>query len=427
MVHQMKEQPASEIQDTTQGVVVLMADSFCTEGVIQLTSMGCIVILDPSLNDESLIAAISEVNPHILVVRSTKVSSKMLDASERLSVVIRAGAGFDTVDIDSASNRGIFVANCPGKNSIAVAELTWALILSCDRRVPDQVIELRKGAWNKKEYSDARGLHGRTLGVIGLGGIGQEVMKRGIAFGMNVVAWSRSLTDEMANTLGICKCDDLMDLATMSDVVTVHVSATTETEKLIDSSFLDAMRDGAIFVNTSRGKIIDESALIRATKEKNLRLGLDVYANEPTNSQSEFSPEILTLACTYGTHHVGASTQQSQDAIASEVIRIIDSYSILGIVPNCVNRAQTSHAKAMLSVRHRNLPGVLAHVFESISHAGVNVEEMENVIYEGAKAACARIQLDNQPTPEQIATIRENENILSVNVSTICEQRERDL
>ncbi len=419
MSNQLTDRSTSEFQDAKQGAIVLMADAFCDEGVNELTSSGCAVTLNSSLKEDTLCAAITALNPDILVVRSTKVSSNMFDASERLSVVIRAGAGYDTIDVEGASNRGIFVANCPGKNSIAVAELAWALILSCDRRVPDQVIELRDGNWNKKEYSDAKGLHGRTLGVIGLGGIGMEVAKRGIAFGMEVVAWSRSLTDEKASELGICKCENLTDLATMSDVISVHVSACSDTEKLIDASFLHAMKDGSIFVNTSRGKIIDEAALVAATIEKKLRVGLDVFIDEPAMGEGTFSPEIISQACVYGTHHVGASTQQSQDSIAQEVIRIIHSYTTLGIVPNCVNRAQTSHAKAMLSVRHRNLPGVLAHVFESISHAGVNVEEMENVIYEGAKAACARIQLDDQPSQEQIATIRENENILSVNVSTI--------
>jgi len=409
----------SEHGDVKQGVVVLFADAFYSDGVEELSLFGCSVKLDPSLMDGSLVDAIASLNPDILVVRSTRVTNEMLDASERLSVVIRAGAGYDTIDVDAASKRGVFVANCPGKNSIAVAELAWSLILSCDRRIPDQVTDLRRGVWNKKEYSDARGLHGRTLGVIGLGGVGLEVAKRGIAFGMNVVAWSRSLTDEKASKLGIYRCKNLLDLAKTSDVVTVHVSATPDTEGLIDAAFLAAMKDCAIFVNTSRGKVIDEAALVCATQDKQLRVGLDVYADEPTTSEGKFSPKIIEQVCVYGTHHVGASTQQSQDSIASEVLRIVKSYVTTGIVPNCVNRAQTSHAKALLSVRHRNLPGVLAHVFESISLAGVNVEEMENIIYEGASAACARIQLDDQPTPEQIATIRENENILGVIVSII--------
>jgi len=121
----------------------------------------------------------------------------------------------------------------------------------------------------------------------------------------------------------------------------------------------------------------------------------------------------------YGTHHVGASTEQAQDAIAMEAVRIIDTYIKSGIVPNCINRAKSTPAKAMLSVRHLNLPGVLAYVFESISHAGVNVEEMENIIYDGAEASCARIQLGEMPAQEQIDKIRGNDNVLSVTVSSI--------
>lgn len=419
MAQQLIDQFKSDSHTINASGKILIADAFCSIGIKELVSGGCIVSVDPSLKDDTLVAAIAAINPNILVVRSTRVTSEMLDASEQLSVVVRAGAGFDTIDVDAASSRGVFVANCPGKNSIAVAELTWALILSCDRRVPDQVVDLRNGVWNKKEYSDAKGLYGRTLGVIGLGGIGKEVASRGSAFGMKIMAWSRSLTEEMAMELGVCKCENLTDLASKSDVVTVHIASTPDTEGMIDATFFDSMKEGSIFVNTSRGKLIDEKSMVSAVKEKKLRVGLDVYRDEPTASKGVFSAEIINQACMYGTHHIGASTQQSQDSIAKEVIRIINSYLLLGIVPNCVNRARTSHAKAMLSVRHRNLPGVLAHVFESISHAGVNVEEMENVIYEGAKSACARIQLDSQPTPKQIEIIRGNDNILGVNVTTI--------
>jgi D-3-phosphoglycerate dehydrogenase len=377
------------------------------------------LIVEPSLKDQSLVAAIEATNPDMLIVRSTKVTSEMLDASENLSVVIRAGAGYDTIDVSAASRRGISVANCPNKNSIAVAELAWSLILSCDRRVPDQVSDLRDGRWKKKEYSKAKGLHGRTLGVIGLGGIGIEVASRAIAFGMKVVAWSRSLTEDLANELGIQRCERLLDLASISDVVSIHLASTPETEKIINSEFLEAMKDESIIVNTSRGKVIDEDALIQAINTKNIRVGLDVFMNEPSTGGDIFDSEIVKQFCVYGTHHVGASTDQAQDAIAMEAVRIISEYISTGMVPNCVNLAASTPAKAVLSVRHKNLPGVLSHVFESISRAGVNVEEMENVIYEGAKAACARIQLGELPTQNQIEKIRENENIFSVTVSKI--------
>jgi len=383
--------------------------------------MGCNVIYEPSLHGNTLLDAIQRENPAVLVVRSTKVTSSMLDASSQLGIVIRAGAGFDTIDVGAASERGIFVSNCPHKNAIAVAELAWGLILSCDRRIPDQVAELREGKWNKKEFANAAGLYGRTLGVIGLGGIGKEVAKRGLSFGMRVVAWSRSLTDEQAAELGIERCEDLNELASISDAISVNVASTDETTKLIDETFLSTMKEGAIFVNTSRGNVIDEEALAAVIEKKKLRVGLDVYNNEPSSGDNTFTPAIVAKECVYGTHHVGASTQQAQDAITAETVKIISQFVLDGSVLNCVNLASSTPAKALLSVRHRNLPGVLSHVFEVISHAGVNVEEMENMMYKGSHAAFARIQLDDIPSQEQLDLIQSNENILFVTISPLNE------
>jgi D-3-phosphoglycerate dehydrogenase / 2-oxoglutarate reductase len=413
---------SSKESDTpTSTGIILLADSFREKGLHKLKSLGCKVVLEPSLCDEHLLEAIKSTNPDVLVVRSTKVTKEMLEASDRLSLVVRAGAGYDTIDVASASKCGVFVANCPNKNAIAVAELTWSLILACDRRVPDQVIDLRSGRWDKKEYSKAAGLFGRTLGIVGLGGIGKEVVARGKAFGMNIVVWSRSFTDKDAVALGVERCESLLNVAKMSDVVSVHLASTPETENIIDADFLNAMRDGAIIINTSRGKVIDESALVRAVQEKHLSVGLDVYQNEPSTGKSEFSPAITKQQSVYGTHHIGASTSQAQDAIAMEAVRVISTYIASGEVPNCVNRAKATPAKALLCVRHLNLPGVLAHVFESISLAGVNVEEMENILYEGGHAACARIQLGELPSEKQLEQIRDNNNVLSVTLTPINE------
>ena len=420
----MSQQTATQKNDnqqTSEQTVVLLADTFSESGVQTLKALGCRVISDASLKDESLVEAIAEVNPAVVVVRSTKVTREMMNAAPTLSVIIRAGAGYDTIDVAAASSLGISVANCPGKNSIAVAELAWSLILTCDRRVPDQVADLRDGKWRKKEYAKSLGLSGRTLGIVGLGGIGLETAKRGKAFGMNIVAWSRSLTEEKASELGIGWCESLHNLARMSDVVSVHVASTPSTENLIDESFLDAMKDGATFVNTSRGKIVDEVALQKSVEAKKLRVGLDVFQNEPTTGDATFNPSIISCDGVYGTHHVGASTMQAQEAIADEAIRIIQHYLTDGVVHNCVNRATSTSAKAMLCVRHLNLPGVLAYVFELLSREGVNVEEMENMLYQGARAACARIQLDRVISPDCIATMRDHEHVLSVTASAINE------
>ena len=414
----MSKTPVNALANSEQ-TVVLLADSFSSGGVGVLEELGCKVVLDASLEGGALVEAIESCNPTIVVVRSTKITSKMVHASSKLGVIIRAGAGYDTIDVASASSRGIFVANCPGKNSIAVAELAWSLILCCDRRVPDQVADLRTGKWRKTTYSKANGLFGRTLGIVGLGGVGVEVARRGQAFGMNVIAWSRGLTQERASELGLGWCENLHNLAKMSDVVTVHIASTQETEHLIDEAFLDLMKDGAVFVNTSRGKIVDEAALQSALDRKGLRVGLDVYENEPITGEADFNSPIVSHDRVYGTHHVGASTIQAQDAIIDEAIRVIQQYLAKGIVHNCVNRATSTSAKAMLSVRHRNFPGVLARIFEIVSHEGVNVEEMENVVYQGEEAACARMQLDKILSPDSIASMREHEHVLSVTTSAI--------
>src|SRR2546426_10466552 len=171
---------------------VLIADKFEQSGRDGLQALGGEISFQPDLKDAALVDAIAQQQPDVLVVRGTKVTEAMLAAAP-LKLVVRAGAGYNTIDVAAASRRGIYVANCPGKNSIAVAELAFALILALDRRVVDNVIALRRGEWNKKEFSQSRGLYGRTLGLIGLGKIGQEMISRARAFGMPVVAWSRSL------------------------------------------------------------------------------------------------------------------------------------------------------------------------------------------------------------------------------------------
>ncbi|MHC4946895.1 MAG: NAD(P)-dependent oxidoreductase [Planctomycetota bacterium] len=412
--------PTIEQPSTPTGTAsVLVADKFPPSGLEALERLGCAVQADPDLAGDTLRAAVAEHDPDILVVRGTKVPEDALAAGRRLSLVIRAGAGYDTIDVPAASRRGVFVANCPGRNAIAVAEIAWALILSCDRRVPDQAADLRAGTWNKKEYAKAAGLHGRTLGIVGLGRIGREIADRGRAFGMRVVAWSRSLTEEMADEAGVGYCSNLINLAKMSDVVSVNVAANDDTRGMINDQFCQALKPGAYLINTSRGSVVDEAALIRAVRERDVRAGLDVYAQEPPSGTGEFTDAIVKEPGVYGTHHVGASTTQAQEAIAAETVRIVESYLADGQVPNCVNRASSTAATTLMTVRHLNRPGVLAHVFYTLGQSGINVEEMENIIYDGAEAACARIQLDDRPADEHLTAIRANEHVLSVHVSSI--------
>ena len=399
---------------------VLIADKFEKVGIDGLKELGCEVVSQPDVKAEGLAALIRETDPHILIVRSKKVGTEALSAGTALTLVIRAGAGIDTIDVATASSRGIFVSNCPGKNSIAVAELVMGLLLACDRRIPDQVADLRQGRWNKGEFCKARGLYGRRLGVVGLGQIGREVASRARAFGMRVIAWSRSLTHEEADALGLVYAQTPLEVAHHADAVTVNVAANADTKHLVNADFLAAMRPGAYLINTSRGSVVDEAALARAIEEKKIRAGLDVFQSEPAGSAGEFAPAIVQLPGVYGTHHVGASTDQAQVAIAHEVIRIVQAFRDTGEVPNVVNRLARSSATHVLSIRHRNRPGVLAHVFGVLAGAEINVEEVENIIYHGAQATLARIHLDGVPTNGALDRIRGgNPDIISVELSEI--------
>jgi D-3-phosphoglycerate dehydrogenase / 2-oxoglutarate reductase len=386
---------------------VLVADKFEKVGIDGLKELGCTVVSEPEVKAEALPDLIKQVDPHILIVRSKKVNADALRAGTALTLVIRAGAGIDTIDVAAASDLGVFVSNCPGKNSIAVAELVLGLLLSCDRRIPDQVAELRQGKWNKSEYSKARGLYGRTLGIVGLGQIGREVVRRAQAFGMKVIAWSRSLTQQEADDLGIGYALTPLDVARLSDAVTINVAANAETRNLVNAEFLAAMKPGAYLLNTSRGSVVDEAALEQALRDGRIRAGLDVFQQEPAGGTGEFRRPITVLPGVYGTHHVGASTDQAQVAIAHEVIRIVQAFRATGEVPNVVNRLAKSSATHVLTIRHRNRPGVLAHVFGVLAGASINVEEVENIIYHGAHATLARIHLDGQPNPSALSRIRD--------------------
>ena len=282
---------------------VLIADKFEQSGRDGLQALGCEISYEPDLKDEALVEAIRKEAPDVLVVRGTKVTEPMLDAGP-VKLVVRAGAGFNTIDVAAASKRGIYVSNCPGKNSIAVAELAFALILALDRRITENVIALRRGEWNKKEFSKARGLYGRTLGLIGVGKIGQEMIPRARAFGMPVVAWSRSLTPERASAVGVEYKDSPVAVAESSDIVSVHLALNSETRGLIGGEAFNSMRRGSYFINTARGEVVDQAALLQAMKSRGIRAGLDVYAVEPTSSAGDFLDEIAKEENLYGTHHI---------------------------------------------------------------------------------------------------------------------------
>jgi len=297
---------------------VLVADKFEKSGLDGLAKAGCEVLYDPDLKDDALVEAIRASGAVALVVRSTKVTRPMLEAG-RLSLVVRAGAGYNTIDVETASERGISVANCPGKNAIAVAELAFGLILALDRRIPENTADLKRGVWNKKEYSKARGLYGRTLGLIGLGGIGREVARIGEGMGMNVIGWNRTKHPEIAVPLV-----DIDALLARSDVVSMNLTLGDETRGFLSAERIARMKKGAIYINTARGALADETALIAALQSGHIRhAGLDVFHNEPLSPDHVLAKlENVTLSA-----HAAFRTPEASETLLRRAIDIVKAIS----------------------------------------------------------------------------------------------------
>ncbi len=400
-------------------MAILIADKFEQAGIDQLRQLRCEVRVAPELKGAALAAAIAESGCRVLVVRSTQVTAEMFRGAQHLGLVVRAGAGTNNIDIEAASASSVFVANCPGKNAAAVAELTFGLILALDRRIPDNVRDLQQGRWAKKEYSKAGGLKGRTLGILGMGQIGQLVALRAKAFEMPVVGWSRSLTATAAARLGIAQVERPVAVAERCDILSVHLAATADTANLVGREIFDALKPGAMVINTARAEVMDYAALAQAVAAKGLRVGLDVYEQEPGPSDDAFADPVVRLGgLIYGTHHIGASTQEAQDAVAQETVDIIREYLHSGVVRNCVNRSSGTPAEGVLVVRHLNRPGVLAKVLSLLAGAGINVREMENVLCQGEQGACAQIRLDSKPSGDLLGRIEASDDkILGVSLA----------
>jgi len=280
----------------------------------------------------------------VLVVRSTRVTAEALESADSLRLVIRAGSGTNTIDCDAASRLGIHVCNVPGRNAVAVAELAFALLLALDRNIVDNVADLRAGRWDKKRYSRARGLSGRDVGVIGLGQIGLAFAERAAAFGTRVHAVAKPGRDretlDRARAIGITFVDDLPELARTCDVLSLHLPAADTNRHLVDRDLLAQVRPGTIILNTARGDLIDEDALIEAMDAKGVRAGIDVFADEPGTGTGVIDSRLAAHPNVYGTHHIGASTEQAQDAVAAEVVRMVEQYAE-GTVLHCVNPETT--------------------------------------------------------------------------------------
>ena len=400
---------------------LLIADKLHPRAIEELRTLPIDVVYEPELTRESLEQRLGGVG--ILVVRSTEVTSAAIENAKQLNLIVRAGAEYATIDVRAASKRGIYVANCPGKNASAVAELVFGLMLSLDRRIPDAVASLRAGRWERNEYGKAEGLFGRTLGIAGLGAIGRDVAHRARAFGLAPLAWSRSLTAARAAELGVAHASSLDELAARSHILTLHLALTERTRHIVNARVLGLLPERSILINTARADLVDQSALFEAVEKRGLRVGLDVSPDEPRASRTFPSAHIFQSSpsggLVYGTPHIAAATDQAQLAIATETVRVVRSFLLEARVPNVVNVASSSAARFQLVIRMMDKVGTFAHVLAVLKRHGINVEEVTNTVFEGGVAACAKLRLLLRPTEACLAEIKAFDEVLHVELVTL--------
>jgi len=404
---------------------ILFADKLSEQTVTDLELHGHECSVEPGLGADDLAEHIGGYD--VLVVRSTKVRRPVFEAADKLVLVIRAGAGTNTIDTDAAAERAVYVCNVPGRNAAAVAELTMGLLLAIDRRIADNVADLRDGTWDKKTYGKAEGLLGSTMGILGLGSIGFLVAERAAAFGIRIQSVARedrsAAAVARADELGITMCGSVEELVASSDIVSLHVPASAETKHLVDEAFLAQMRTGAILLNTSRGDVVDEAALLTALDEGRVRAGLDVFDDEPGSGHADWDSPLAKHPGVVATHHIGASTAQAQRAIAQGVTEIVDAF-MGGEARDCVNLDPDRLGSLALSVRHLDEVGVLAQVLDTLRTAHLNVQHMVNRVFRGGEAAVAFIDVEGEVSAELLETLGAIPHVLGVSLVTLDEKAE---
>ncbi|HEY4013535.1 MAG TPA: NAD(P)-dependent oxidoreductase [Polyangiaceae bacterium] len=396
---------------------LLIADKLHPRAIEELRTLPLDVVYDPELTKETLEKGLHGVG--ILVVRSTEVTASAIENAKQLNLIVRAGVEYATIDVRAASKHGVYVANCPGKNASAVAELAYGLMLALDRRIPDALASLRAGKWERQEFSKAEGLHGKTLGIVGMGAIGREVALRGRGFGLNVVAWSRSLTAARAAELGVGHAASLEDLAARSQILSLHLALVERTKQIVSRRVLDRLPDRAMLINTARADLVDNEALMDGIGRRGFRVGLDVYPEEPrsrTFAAADMFRSFPSGGVVYGTPHIAAATDQAQLAIATEAVRVIRSFLLEATVPNVVNVSSSSAARFQIVIRMMDKIGTFAHVLGVLKRHGINVEEVSNTVFEGGVAACAKLRLVSRPTEACLAEIKAFHEVLHVDL-----------
>jgi D-3-phosphoglycerate dehydrogenase len=393
---------------------LLLADPIDREPLEELRVLGVEIVQRFELTKETLASALGGVG--ILVVRGTDVTEAAISAARELNLIVRAGGGVGNIDVEVASARGIYVANCPGKNAPSVAELVMGYVLALDRRMVAAHADLVAGRWERDKYSGESGLVGRRLGVVGLGATGREVAARAQAFGMKAHAWSRSLTAAKAQKLDVSCAPTLERLAAVSDVLSVHLPLLPQTKGIVSRQVLEALPHGAIVVNTARAELFDLDALVDLAPKKNLRVGFDVFPNEPRVGSAPFETPLAKLPGAILTPHLAATTRQAQRAVADEVARVVRSFLTEENVPNVINVCAASPARYVVVLRQLDKVGALANTLAVLKRHGINIEEISNTVFDGARAVCTKLRVGGRPSEACLKEIAAFEETLHVDV-----------
>ena len=394
----------------------MVADLFSPEGIEEMKKMGHEVIYQPKVVGAEFVKLMADVKPVVLVVRSKKVTKEVIDADPKLEFVIRAGAGFDTIDVDYCSAKGIYVSNCPGKNSIAVAELAMGLIISVDRRLAENDKLLKEGKWEKGLFAECIGLKGRTLGLLGIGNIGKEVCKRCLAFDMKVIAWDSFFTKEEMAAMGAVKVETVQDIAKNADIISIHLPAIKGiTVNMINKEFLNLMKPETVFINTSRANlVVEDDVLERLEKVKGFWYAADVFSNEPADKKAAYDHKLAKHPKVVGTHHIGASTKEAETAIGIEAVRMVKEYGATKKVNNCVNLATDIKVTHNIAVKYANQVGTLPSIMDLFTKYQLKIEELHNEVFKDRHACVAGIHFtgDIAKKDEMVAEIAKITGVL---------------
>ena len=313
---------------------VLVCDPISPKGItlLQQRPEFQVTVLPKRLSEAELLPLVSDVVA--MIVRSeTKVTKKIIEAAKKLRVVGRAGVGVDNIDVEAATQHGVVVMNTPGGNTITTAELTFAMLLSLARKVPQAHGSMVAGKWDRKLYQGVE-LAEKTLGILGMGRIGGEVAKRALAFGMRVLAYDPFLSEARAKALGVELVGESDAVYRDADFITVHMPVTEQTRGMLNAAAFSKMKPKVCIVNCARGEIIVENDLIAALDSgKVAAAGLDVFSTEPLPADHPFRKHAgITL-----TPHLGASTGEAQEKCGIEVAEVVAGYLLTGEVRNAVN------------------------------------------------------------------------------------------